>query len=63
MSNYTSYNHAEAIARIIAGDKHNEVLRSKMAGKRRWELFIPKALKVISYVEDEMISQGSLLDK
>ena len=43
--------HVEQIARIIAGDQADNALMGKNAGKKRWELYVPKAIEIYEYME------------
>lgn len=42
----------ELVARAIAGKDANQILMGKNAGKRRYELYIDKAIEVVEIVED-----------
>lgn len=43
----------ERIAREIAGEKADEVLMGSRVGKKRWELHIDQALRVLDLLEKE----------
>jgi hypothetical protein len=42
----------EKVARVLAGKDADMKMMGKCAGKERWELFIPLAMKVIDAVEE-----------
>ena len=43
----------EKIARAICGDDADQILMGKKSGKKRWELYIKPAIRVLEVIEDE----------
>lgn len=42
----------ESVAKALAGRDADQVLMGKNSGKKRWELFVPKAMEVIAIVRE-----------